>query len=125
MKSPPEISSRCVLLFVKVIRGDGRGKNVRYTPLVNKTIVLGTINRRSDMAGKKKLEGDISVFIDEKLNDVFGQYTSLGVSIGLKFPGNVEDFEKEIDRFTKRADDKVKQIMNGIATASGNPAPWK
>ncbi len=74
---------------------------------------------------KKKLMGEIGFGVDEKLNDVFGSYTSLGVHIALKFPGDVSEFEAEIDKFAKRADVKVKQIMNDIAARSGvKIPPW-
>ena len=76
------------------------------------------------MAAKKKLMGEIGFGIDEKLNDVFGPYTSLGVSIHLTFPGDVENFEKEIDKFTRRADAKIKTVMNEVAAQSGAELPW-
>lgn len=68
--------------------------------------------------------GEITLGVDQKLNDVFGPYTSLGVSIGLRFDGDIDQFEAELDKFTMRAAAKAKQIMNEIAVKSGAKEPW-
>ena len=69
--------------------------------------------------------GKISIRMSEKLNNVFGQYTSMEVSIGLEFEGDVEKFETEIDDFTGRADAKIKEVMGEVVTSSGYDNPWQ
>ena len=125
MQSEPEVSRRPAWLFVKLIKIVGTGKNAREEILANETALLGFVTiRRNEAMAKKKIMGEIGFGIDEKLSEVFGQYTSLGVHIALKFPGDVANFEAEIDKFTKRADAKVKQVMNNIAVQSGVKPPW-
>jgi hypothetical protein len=110
---------------VKLTKIVGVGKRARSEVLLNERTLLGFVEiRRHEVATKKKLMGEINIGVEEKLNDVFGPYTSLGVSIGLKFPGDVNNFEGEIDKFVQRADKKVKESMNTIAAQSNVDAPW-
>lgn len=112
-------------LFVRLTKIVGVGKRARSEVLLNERTLLGFVEtRRHEVAAKKKLMGEISFGVEEKLNDVFGQYTSLGVSIRLSFPGDVNNFEAEIDKFIKRADKKVKASMNVVAAQSGVKDPW-
>lgn len=69
-------------------------------------------------------EGEIKFRISEKLNGVFGEYSSLDVEIGVAIPKSPEAFEAEIDRFMPRMVAKVQKVMNDIATGSGFKAPW-
>lgn len=68
--------------------------------------------------------GKIELALDEKIPGVFGDYSSLGVAIGLSFEGDVESFEKEIDKFTPRLVNKIQSMANEIAAQSGVPAIW-
>lgn len=78
------------------------------------------------MASEKgKRIGKVSFGVEEKIPGVFGDYSSLGITISLEIPGNVDEFEKEIDAFTKRAVDKLKLVANEVAALSGLPAVWK
>lgn len=111
-------------LYVRLTKIVGRGKHAKSETLENKVSLLGfTEIRREDMS-EKKLTGEVGFTIDEKLNDVFGPYTSLGVGISLKFTADVNSFEAEIDKFLRRADKKVKDSMNIIAQQSGVKVPW-
>lgn len=69
-------------------------------------------------------EGEVKFRISQKLNGVFGEYSSLDVEIGISIPKNPEAFEAEIDRFMPRMVAKVQKVMNDIATGSGFKAPW-
>ena len=75
---------------------------------------------------KKKDEtlGEVSFQVEETIAGVFGDYSSLKMLIGLRFPGNVENFEEEIDRFLPRALVKMQGTMNQIAVESGFPEVW-
>jgi hypothetical protein len=73
--------------------------------------------------GSEKM-GKVTVVVDEKIPGVFGDYSSLGVTIGLEIPGNVDKFEAEIDVFTKRLVTKIQSMANEIAAASGVQLPW-
>lgn len=77
------------------------------------------------MAKDKDKIGKIQIGMSEKLNNVFGQYTSMEVSISLEFEGNVAEFEKEIDTYTARADAKIKEVMGAVVTSSGYDNPWE
>lgn len=69
-------------------------------------------------------EGKITLVVDEKIPGVFGDYSSLGVTIGLEIPGDVTKFETEIDLFTKRLVTKIQSVANEISAMSGVPLPW-
>lgn len=73
---------------------------------------------------KKKRIGKIRVGMSEKLNNVFGDYTSMEASISLEWDGDVDNFEAEIDGFAPRSDAKIKAIMSGVITAAGYDDPW-
>lgn len=119
MTSQPALSRRPVRLFIEVWKLENFGK--KRTHILSRSILLGTTTRKKDMAKP----GKISVRMSEKLNNVFGQYTSMEVSIGLEFEGDVESFETEIDEYTARADAKIKEVMGEVVTSSGYDNPWK
>lgn len=77
-------------------------------------------------AGKTDLEkkGEITFYIGEKLPEVFGQYSSLEVGIGLKIPGDPAKFEGQIDQVLPRIVMKIQSTMNLIAQGSGFKAIW-
>jgi hypothetical protein len=84
--------------------------------------------RRTDMPedkeSKKPVMGEISFGVSETISGVFGEFSSLEVHIGLKWPGSVDNFETEIDKMIERTDDKVKEVSSRIAVLSGYPNPW-
>ena len=73
---------------------------------------------------KKKRIGKIRVGMSEKLNNVFGEYTSMEANISLEWDGDIDNFEAEIDELAPRSDAKIKAIMSGVITSAGYDDPW-
>lgn len=103
--------------------------------LANRVFVLGIITvKEEDMAPKKDEkqsdvpapveQGEVSFYIGEKLPEVFGQYSSLEVGIGVKIPGDPMKFEAHVDKFLSRMVMKIQTTMNVIAQGSGYKAVW-
>lgn len=72
----------------------------------------------------KGRKGSIKFEIHERIPEVFGKYSSLEVAIGLDIPGNVDEFEAEIDAFLPRTVRKIRAAADEIAASSGFPIPW-
>ena len=96
--------------------------------------VLGVLTfiKEDDVTTKKEegktpdleKKGEITFYIGEKLPEVFGQYSSLEVGIGLKIPGDPAKFEGQIDQVLPRIVMKIQSTMNLIAQGSGFKAIW-
>jgi hypothetical protein len=111
------------MLYITVWKLEDFGR--KRTHILSRSIPLGMVSRRHEMAKDKALPGKIRIGMSEKLNNVFGQYTSMEVSISLEFDGDVKNFESEIDEFTSRADAKIKEVMSDVVTSSGYDNPWE
>ena len=91
--------------------------------LGGKIMVLGSPKQRNLLPGVSY--EDAEAYAVEVLHGAMAACKRFGVTIGLEIPGNVDEFEKEIDVFTKRAVEKLKLVANKIAALSGLPAVWK
>lgn len=77
------------------------------------------------MPGEKKQKiAKIRFEVEERIPNVFGEFGGiLGISLGLEFEGDANNFEKEIDFFQERMVKKIRSSAKEIAALSGVSIP--